>query len=93
MFKRTENMSVDDDFDVPAKRAKFDIPKTNSQHGKIPGKEISRNKNVRYDDPWGDDDFVEKDIEEIDFVASQALLQVLYWRVTLVFWKFWKIYI
>lgn len=77
MFKRTENMLMDNDFGVPAKRAKFNVPETNLQYNKIPEKELSRNKNAQYDDPWGDD-FAEEDIKEMDFVASQACLQVLH---------------
>ncbi|XP_032690515.1 uncharacterized protein LOC116853492 isoform X2 [Odontomachus brunneus] len=73
MFKRTENMLMDNDFGVPAKRAKFDVPKTNLQYNKILAKELSRNKNAQHDDPWGDD-FAEEDIKEMDFVASQACL-------------------
>lgn len=77
MFKRTENIIMDNDFGVPAKRAKFDVPSKNFQHGKISEKEVCRNKNTQYDDLWGDD-FAEEDIEEIDFVASQACFVVLH---------------
>ncbi|XP_014487906.1 PREDICTED: uncharacterized protein LOC106751521 [Dinoponera quadriceps] len=73
MFKRSENMLMNNDFRVPTKRAKLDIPKTNLQYGKRSEKEVFRNKNAQYDDLWGDD-FAEKDIEEMDFVASQACL-------------------
>ncbi|XP_019700754.1 uncharacterized protein LOC105191407 isoform X2 [Harpegnathos saltator] len=73
MFKRTENIPMDNDFDMPAKRAKFDVPMTNLRYGRIQEKEIPKNKNMQYDDPWGDD-FAEEDIKEMDFVASQACL-------------------
>ncbi|EFN75344.1 hypothetical protein EAI_06127 [Harpegnathos saltator] len=64
---------MDNDFDMPAKRAKFDVPMTNLRYGRIQEKEIPKNKNMQYDDPWGDD-FAEEDIKEMDFVASQACL-------------------
>lgn len=77
MFKRSENMLMDKDFGVPAKRAKFDVPKTDLQYNKISGKTISKNRNVQYDDPWGDD-FAEEEIKKMDVVASQACLLVLH---------------
>lgn len=77
MFKRTEEMRTDNDYGLPAKRAKFSTTKADLQHGKVEGKGNPKSKNVQYDDIWGDD-FNEEDIEEIDLVASQACLQVLH---------------
>lgn len=76
MFKRPENVTTNDYF-VPAKRAKFDAHQRNPRDSKTREKETHRDKNAQYDDLWGDD-FAEEDIEEMDLVASQACLQVLY---------------
>ncbi|XP_011342907.1 uncharacterized protein LOC105282560 isoform X2 [Ooceraea biroi] len=69
MFKRTEKMMTDNNYDVPAKRAKLDDQQCDKKKT-----EISRNRNVQYDDLWGDD-FDQEDIEEMDLIASQACLQ------------------
>lgn len=64
-----------DDYRMPTKRAKFDIPDKNLQYCKTQ-EEISANRKAQNDDLWGDD-FDEEDIEEIDLIASQACVQVL----------------
>ncbi|XP_011061730.1 PREDICTED: uncharacterized protein LOC105150397 [Acromyrmex echinatior] len=62
-----------DDYRMPAKRAKFDIPNKNLKYHRIQ-EEISTNKNAQNDDLWGDD-FDEEEIEEMDLIASQACVQ------------------
>lgn len=73
MFKRSEETM--DNYRMPAKRAKFDIPNKNLEYRKT-RKEISTNRNSQNDDLWGDD-FDEEDIEEMDLIASQVCVQVL----------------
>lgn len=75
MFKRVESNS-ENEFSLPAKRPKYDIKKGNLSDISINNKD-SRNKKYGRDDVWGDD-FAEEDIEEMDFIATQACLQVLY---------------
>lgn len=71
MFKRPEDS---EDYRVSAKRARFNAPGRDPQHSKT-----QENKNEQYDDLWGDD-FAEEDIQEMDLIASQACLQVLFLR-------------
>jgi len=75
MFKRTEEIITDMDYHMPTKRVKLDDLRKDQQYDKKKN-EISRNRNVQYDDLWGDD-FAQEDIEEMDLIASQACLQVL----------------
>lgn len=75
MFKRVEN-NGENEFSLPAKRPKYDIKKGSLSDTSINNKD-SRNKKYGRDDIWGDD-FAEEDIEEMDFIATQACLQVLY---------------
>lgn len=72
MFKRVESNS-ENEFSLPAKRPKYDIKKGNLSDTSINNKD-SRNKKYGRDDVWGDD-FAEEDIEEMDFIATQACLQ------------------
>ncbi|XP_012217360.1 uncharacterized protein [Linepithema humile] len=72
MFKRSEKVMIDNDYHVPAKRAKFDTA-GKDQQGRIWEEEIPKSRNT-CDDVWGDD-FAEEDIEEMDLIASQACLQ------------------
>ncbi|XP_043799575.1 uncharacterized protein LOC122718535 [Apis laboriosa] len=72
MFKRVEN-NGENEFSLPAKRPKYDIKKESLSDTSINNKD-SRNKKYGRDDVWGDD-FAEEDIEEMDFIATQACLQ------------------
>lgn len=74
MFKRSKE-TIMNDYCLPAKRAKSDVPDKNLEYRKIQ-EEIPANKNAQSDDLWGDD-FDEDDIEEMDLIASQACVQVL----------------
>ncbi|XP_020288152.1 uncharacterized protein LOC109856860 isoform X2 [Pseudomyrmex gracilis] len=67
MFKRIEKTTPDNEFNLPAKRAKLDIPKREREKN-------DKTQEKEHDDLWGDD-FAEEDIEEMDFIASQACLQ------------------
>lgn len=75
MFKRT-NGNRENEYSLPVKRAKYDTKKetlvgvSKSNRGSINEKSVKRS-----DDVWGDD-FAEEDIEEMDYVASQACLEV-----------------
>ncbi|KAK2585501.1 hypothetical protein KPH14_010152 [Odynerus spinipes] len=72
MFKRTDkdnNHSA-----VPSKRPKLDESKRTSHFGSKSKNDSSSKQNVRSEDVWGDD-FAEEEIEEMDFVASQASLR------------------
>ncbi|XP_076294227.1 mutagen-sensitive 304 [Lasioglossum baleicum] len=73
MFKRVEN-NRENEYPVPAKRPKYDAKK--GIVGGVPtkGRDGTNKKFGKPDDVWGDD-FAEEDIEEMDFVASQACLQ------------------
>lgn len=64
----------DNDYHVPAKRAKFDDPRRDQRYDRKKNEAISRKRNVQYDDLWGDD-FAQEDIEEMDLIASQACLE------------------
>lgn len=75
MFKRIES-NGENEFSLPAKRPKYDIKKWSLSDTSINNKD-SRNKKYGRDDIWGDD-FAEEDIEEMDFIATQACLQVLF---------------
>ncbi|XP_006615342.2 uncharacterized protein LOC102678533 [Apis dorsata] len=72
MFKRVES-NGENEFSLPAKRPKYDIKKGSLSDTSINNKD-SRNKKYGRDDVWGDD-FAEEDIEEMDFIATQACLQ------------------
>lgn len=75
MFKRVEN-NRENEYSVPAKRPKYDMKKGTSSEVSANNTEFT-NKKGKSDDIWGDD-FAEEDIEEMDFVATQASLQVLF---------------
>ncbi|KAI4485862.1 hypothetical protein M0804_006351 [Polistes exclamans] len=73
MFKRTDKDDNSHSM-VPSKRFKSDGSKKSSLLFGTKSKNDSSNKqNVRVEDVWGDD-FAEEEIEEMDFVASQACL-------------------
>lgn len=77
MFKRSEKVMIENDYQVPAKRTKFDTAEIRDQHnGRIWEEEIPKSRNA-CDDIWGDD-FAEEDIKEMELIASQACLQVCY---------------
>nr|XP_033329578.1 uncharacterized protein LOC117222151 [Megalopta genalis] len=74
MFKRIEN-NGEHEYSVPAKRTKYDTNKV-SLAGVSTNRRSSTNKKLgKADDVWGDD-FAEEDIEEMDFVASQACEEI-----------------
>ncbi|XP_029047025.2 uncharacterized protein LOC114877962 isoform X1 [Osmia bicornis bicornis] len=73
MFKRT-NGNRENKYSLPAKRAKYDIKKETLIGVSKSNRESINEKSVRSDDVWGDD-FAEEDIEEMDYVASQACLE------------------
>lgn len=60
---------------APAKRVKLDVTLTSSQQVAQENKPTVTSKNEIDDDPWGAD-FNDEDIEEMDFAASQASVQV-----------------
>ncbi|CAK9801082.1 hypothetical protein ANTQUA_LOCUS2692 [Anthophora quadrimaculata] len=72
MFKRTEK-NRESEYSLPAKRPKYDT-KRNLMGTSINNRESTSKKNGKSDDIWGAD-FAEEDIEEMDFIASQACLQ------------------
>nr|XP_012148149.1 PREDICTED: uncharacterized protein LOC100878573 [Megachile rotundata]XP_012148150.1 PREDICTED: uncharacterized protein LOC100878573 [Megachile rotundata] len=61
------------EYSLPAKRPKYDTNKE-TVAGVFKTNKESTKKSARSDDIWGDD-FAEEDIEEMDFVATQACLQ------------------
>lgn len=75
MFKRMEN-NRDNEFSVPAKRPRYDVQRDSMVASSMNNRGSVNKRSGRSDDVWGDD-FAEEDIEEMDFVASQACLQVL----------------
>ncbi|KOC65099.1 ATR-interacting protein mus304 [Habropoda laboriosa] len=73
MFKRTES-NRESEYSLPAKRPKYDTKRGTLKGVSINNRESANKRNGRSDDIWGAD-FAEADIEEMDFVASQACLQ------------------
>ncbi|XP_076643967.1 mutagen-sensitive 304 [Halictus rubicundus] len=73
MFKRVEN-NRENEYSIPAKRPKYDTKKGIVAGVPTKGRDGMNKKFGKPDDVWGDD-FAEEDIEEMDFVASQACLQ------------------
>lgn len=76
MFKRIES-NRENEFSVPAKRPRYDIKRDSLVDVSTNNKDLRNKKSGKSDDIWGDD-FAEEDIEEMDFVATQACLQVLF---------------
>ncbi|XP_078039018.1 mutagen-sensitive 304 [Augochlora pura] len=74
MYKRV-GKNEEHEYSIPAKRAKYDTTK-GSLAGVSTSRRSSTNKKTgKADDIWGDD-FAEADIEEMDFVASQACEEI-----------------
>lgn len=73
MFKRTDKDDISH-YSLPTKRAKLDGSRRSSHFGSKSKNDSTNMQNVRSEDVWGDD-FAEEEIEEMDFVASQACLQ------------------
>ncbi|XP_053986293.1 uncharacterized protein LOC128880332 isoform X1 [Hylaeus volcanicus] len=73
MFKRGENNRENEDH-VPAKRPKYDSKMGTTVSTSTNARESTNKKLGKTDDVWGDD-FAEEDIEEMDFIATQACLQ------------------
>ncbi|XP_015429517.1 PREDICTED: uncharacterized protein LOC107186210 [Dufourea novaeangliae] len=73
MFKRIET-NRENEYSVPAKRPKYDTKKVTVAGVPTNNKQTTNKKLGKSDDVWGDD-FLEEDIEEMDFVATQACLQ------------------
>ncbi|KAG7200955.1 hypothetical protein KM043_003315 [Ampulex compressa] len=65
---------MDSHYSIAAKRAKYDSTVKAPLQAVPFRKESSRRRPAHADDIWGDD-FAEEDIEEMDFIASQACLQ------------------
>lgn len=74
MFKRVE-INRENENPIPAKRPKYDVKRDSLVGTSTRNNELRNKKSGKSDDVWGDD-FAEEDIEEIDFVATQACLQV-----------------
>lgn len=74
MFKRAEN-STANEYSIPAKRPKYDTNRGTLVGVGRTNRASTHKRSGKSDDIWGDD-FAEEDIEEMDFVASQACLQV-----------------
>ncbi|XP_033358994.1 uncharacterized protein LOC117238296 [Bombus vosnesenskii] len=73
MFKRIES-NRENEFSVPAKRPRYDIKRDSLVDVSTNNKDLRNKRSGKSDDIWGDD-FAEEDIEEMDFVATQACLQ------------------
>ncbi|XP_043250218.1 uncharacterized protein LOC122396138 [Colletes gigas] len=73
MFKRVES-NGGNEYHVPAKRPKYDTKKGTLASASTKARESTHKKLGKTDDVWGDD-FAEEDIEEMDFVATQACLE------------------
>ncbi|CAL7938753.1 unnamed protein product [Xylocopa violacea] len=73
MSKRIES-NGGKEYSIPAKRPKYDPKKGSSASTSTNRRESTSRKSGRSDDVWGDD-FAEADIEEMDFVATQATLK------------------
>lgn len=76
MFKRVEN-NRESDYHVPSKRPKYDTKRGTLGSTSTNVRQSMHKKLGKSDDVWGDD-FAEEDIEEMDFVATQACLQVTF---------------
>ena len=61
----------------PAKRFKLDVTKESVQPRKKKSQQNTVNNVEVNDDLWGDD-FGEEEIEEMDFIASQATQEVFF---------------